>query len=242
MNTIIQWANENSGFLSLMIFISTLFLGWVSGIFQSLMKKPKFKLKINSGPTICTTFVTGKRYNDYDLHRTAISIYLGVSNIGSAPSSIQNVWIGYHWHIKPINWLWFRYRILWYWIKKPINTMEDFQYNFGDRIKIYPSLLQGITTTKKAPVTYLEVGKSINGVVYFEQDDSWGGCFPTSNNGKVKLRIVVIDTFGKKFKKTFWVPSVNIEEAQKYNPAFGASFAIMRGEIENESVGVKNNI
>ena len=110
--------------------------------------------------------------------------------------------------------------------------MEDFQYELGDHVKIYPSLLQGVSTIGKSPETYLEVGKSINGVVYFEQDDSWGGCFPTSKNSKVKLRVAVIDTFGRKYKKTFWAPFVSLEEAQKYNPAFGATFAIMRGEFK----------
>jgi len=120
--------------------------------------------------------------------------------------------------------------------------MEDFQYDFGDRVKIYPSLLQGVSTIKKSPETYLEVGKRVNGVVYFEQDDSWGGFFPTSSNSKVKLRIIVIDTFGKKFKKTFWAPYVTLEEAQKYNPAFGASFAIMRGELKGIDEVLNNGI
>lgn len=243
INDIIKWSNENSGFVSVILFVVTLFLGWISGIFQSLRKRPKFKVKIIPGPTICTTFCTGKKYNGYDVHRTAISVYLGISNIGSAPSSIETTWIGYHWNIKPISWLWFRYRILWYWLKQPITTLEDFQYNFGDHVKIYPSLLQGTNSIGKSPETYLEVGKSVNGVVYFEQDDSWGGFFPASRSNRVKLCVVVIDTFGKKYRKTFWAPFEDLKEAQKYNPSFGATYAALRSEFkpENEALNQTNS-
>ena len=234
ISDIIKWSNRNAGFLSVIIFVVTLFLGWTSGIFRSLRKRPKFKIKIMPGPTMCTTFCTGKKFNGYDVHRTAISAYLGISNIGSAPSSIETVWIGYHWNISPISWLWFRYRLFWYWLKQPITTMEDFQCAVGDNVKIYPSLLQGTSSIRKAPETYLEVGKNVNGVVYFEQDDSWGGCSPALKNNRVKFRVIIFDTFGKKYKKTFWAPFKDLHEAQKYNPSFGATYATLRNEFGPE--------
>lgn len=234
LNTLIKWANNNDGFISIVVFFASILLAWVTGIFRSLIKKPKFKIRILVGPTLCSTFTIGKKFNDHDIHRTAISIYIGLANVGSAPASIEKVWVGYHWHLKPISWLWFRYKFFWYWLKDPITTMSDFHYDFGKQVKVYPSLLQGTYMTGNKPETYLEVGKSVNGVVYFEQDDSWGGCFPTMKNNMVQLRVVVLDTFGRKYKKTFWAPFVTLEEAQKYNPAFGATFAILRGELKNE--------
>ena len=235
LNSLIKWSNTNAGFISVVVFISTILVGWVSGIFRSLIKKPQFKIRILEGPTICSTFTLGRKHKKHDIHRTAISIYMGLANVGSAPANIEKIWVGYHWHLKPVSWLWFRYKFFWFWLKDPITTMDDFQYDFGEQVKIYPSLLQGTYATGHKPETYLEVGKSVNGVVYFEQDDSWGGCFPTMKNSKVKLRVVVLDTFGRKYKKTFWVPFVTLEEAQKYNPSFGATFATLRGEINSEN-------
>lgn len=81
--------------------------------------------------------------------------------------------------------------------------MKDFQYDFGEDIKVYPSWMQGTTLTMSTVDTYLEVGESATGVAYFEQGDSYGNFHPTSKNGKVKLFVRVIDTFGGKHTKNF---------------------------------------
>jgi hypothetical protein len=176
-STLIDIANKNSGFINILIFIITILLGWVSGIFKALRRRPKFKLQLLPGPTMCSTFPTGKKHNGYDVHKTAMSLYLKVSNIGSAPSSIENVEVGYHWHLRSISWEWVKYRLFWYWLKNPIITMEDFKYDLGEYIKVYPSLLQGTYLTGKTVNNYLKIGRSVNGVVYFEQPDSWEGVF-----------------------------------------------------------------
>jgi len=227
LQSIIDWSNQNSGFVSILIFGLTLFLGWISGIFGSLRNKPKFKLRVISGPTLCTTYSKGRQHLGYDVHGTAISIYLGISNVGSAAASIENVFLAYHWNIKPLSWNWFRYRLGWFWLTHPIITMDDFQYNFGDRIKIYPSLLQGSHILRTDTDVYLEVGKSVTGVVYFEQTNSFGGCFPYSQNGFSRIKVAVLDSFGKKHKKTFRVPVVSLDEARKYNPSFGGTYEVM---------------
>ena len=74
LKSLIVWSNENSGFVSVLIFALTLFLGWISGIFGALRKKPKFKLQVIPGPTLCTTFFTGQKHEGHDIHRTAISV------------------------------------------------------------------------------------------------------------------------------------------------------------------------
>jgi hypothetical protein len=185
------------------------------------------------GPTQCSVVATGQKHGDYDIHRTAISIYLGISNIGSAASTIKNIKIGFHWHLIPFSWLWLKHKLIWFWIEHSTIIMADFQYNFGENIKVYPFLFQGNRLTGNNSDTYLEVGREINGVVYFEQDDSWGACFPSPDKGgNVSVRIAVEDVFGKKHKKTFKIPFVSIEEARKYNPSFGATYATMRQDGE----------
>lgn len=66
--------------------------------------------------------------------------------------------------------------------------------------------------------------------MYFEQADSWGGRFPTIHNGHVRIKARVHDTFGNSHTRKFWVRSVDLSEARKYNPAFGKTFAELRGE------------
>jgi hypothetical protein len=95
------WLNENQGVVSALIFAVTIFLGWVSGIFGSLRRTPKLRLQLLPGPTFCSTFPTGKKQAGHDTHRTAISLYVNIANVGSAPTSVDNVELGYHWHVRP---------------------------------------------------------------------------------------------------------------------------------------------
>jgi hypothetical protein len=220
-----------------------LFLGWVSGIFGALRRKPKLRLWVKPGPTICTTFSTGEKWEGYNVHRTAISVYLGVANIGTVATSIRNVAIGYHWHLRPFSltgiksrifwqhliWNRIRYAIFWEWIKQPFVALDDFQTTVAaQRSKIYPSLFQGSTSFGTTTDTYLEPGKIVSGIVYFELDDSWGGRFPAVRARQTRIKIAVEDAFGVNHKKTFWIPVGSLSEAQKFNPSFGQSLSNLK--------------
>lgn len=98
-NVAADWSNQNQGVLAVVLFLVTLALGWVSGIFSALRRKPKFQISVIDGPTFCCTFMLGKRHGDYEVHRTGVALYLRIANVGSAPSSIDNISIGYHWHL-----------------------------------------------------------------------------------------------------------------------------------------------
>jgi hypothetical protein len=107
-------------------------------------------------------------------------------------------------------------------------TVAEFQCKIGDSIKVYPSLLQGSAMLGTTTDTFLESGRQANGVVYFEQDDSYGGNYPTPRNGRAKVRVIVSDVFGRKHKKSFWIPVVSLVEARKYNTSFGGTLEALR--------------
>ncbi|WP_429163970.1 hypothetical protein [Aeromonas rivipollensis] len=215
------WTNENQGVLSVALFVITVIFGWFSGIFSALRRKPKFKIETIPGPTFCCTYLTGNKYQEYDAHQTAIAIYLHISNIGAAPSSIHKVRVGYHWNLIPWSMLWLKNAIGWFWIEHQAVALTDFQVEIGDNIKVYPFLTQKNHLSPARPVSFLEIGQSINGVVYFEQPESWGGCLPKSKKQLVKIKVEVTDVFGGRHKATIKVPAVTLEEARKYNPEFG---------------------
>lgn len=225
-----RWSNENQGLVSVAIFLITIALGWVSGIFSALRRKPNFRITIIPGPTFCCTFPVGRKRGEYDVHRTAVALYLNIANIGSASSSIENISIGYHWYLKPFSISWVKYTLGWFWLSQQATALADFQMNIGENIKVYPFLTQKNILLGSEAETYLKVGCSTNGVVYFEQSDSWGGCFPTVNNGVVRLKVRVQDVFGRNHYAKFDVPSVSLDDARKYNPAFGKTLAELRGE------------
>jgi hypothetical protein len=72
--------------------------------------------------------------------------------------------------------------------------------------------------------------RGTNGVVYFEQTNSWGGCFPSPSNGQVKIKVLIRDVFGRAHKAKFKISAVSMKEARKYNPSFGKTFAELRNE------------
>lgn len=222
------WLNANQGVVGVGLFLATILLGWLSGIFAALRHKPKFRISTIEGPTFVCTYGTGEKKDDFDVHRTGIALYLHISNVGSAAASIDNISVGYHWHIKPFGWLWWKYRIGWFWLHNQAVALEDFQVKIGEDTKFYPFMTQRSSISGHTADAYLEVGRSTNGVVYFEQEDSFGACFPSADNGRVKMRVGITDSFGQRHMSTLSVPRVAIAEAQRFNPSFGLTFVRLR--------------
>lgn len=235
----VEWLNQNSGFVSAIIFLATLFLGWISGIFKALRRRPKFKIKILPGPTFASTFNVGKKFEEYEVHKTSLSLYLSITNIGSAPANIENIAVAYHWNITKFNFLWIRYRVFWFWLKNQAVIMEDFKYDFGENIKFYPFLFQkSIFQPPSSNGLYLREGQNSIGVVYYEQDESYGGCFPYNKGNKTKMIVQVTDSYGNKYSKKFLIPIVSLEEAKKYNPSFGETFKFLRKAQEKNEKSI----
>ena len=227
---IAAWLNNHTGVLAVIIFFATLFLGWITGIFSSLRRKPKFKASLLDGPTFSCTYVTGKTKNEHDVHRTGIALYLSVANIGSSAASLRNVSVAYHWNIKPVSLLWFKYSLGWFWLHDQTAALTDFQGKIGEYTKVYPFLTQDTTLIPHKTVTYLNIGQSTNGVVYFEQQDSWGGCSPKGKKDIIKIKVMLHDSFGKKHTYKLKIPVVSMDYARKYNPSFGKTLAELNGE------------
>ena len=171
-----------------------------------------------------------EKNGEHEAHRTGIALYLAVTNTGSAASSIGNISIGYHWHIQPFSFAWLKYSVGWFWLHDQIASLTDFHGNIGENIKVFPFLTQKNHLAPVDAKTYLQAGQSTNGVVYFEQSDSWGGCFPFPRKSGVPIKVVIEDAFGKKHCAKFKIPSVSMECARKYNPSFGKTLAELHGE------------
>jgi len=199
------------------------------GIFSALRRRPKFSLRFINSPTFCCNDHTGKKYHEYDVHRTGFAIYLEVTNVGTAASSIQDVAIAYHWNIIPFSIKWLRYSFGWHWEERQTVALDDFQVEIGEKVKIYPFLFQGNSASSANTATFLQRGQSTNGVVYFEQEDSWGACSPKIKNNAVLLKVMVFDAFGKGHVSKFRIPAVSLEHARKYNPSFGETIAALTG-------------
>ena len=227
-----NWLNQNEGVLTLILFGLTLFLGWVSGLFSSLRQKPRFHISLIPGPTFVSVLGTGEKHGNFDVHRTCIALYLRIINAGSAGGAIDKVQVGYHWALRPLNITWLRYGLGWFWIEEQTVALDDFQVSMGgDKSKAFPFLTQRSHISGESATSYLRIGEATNGVVYFEQSDSWGGCFPFSRRGVVKMRLTVVDSLGGRHRARIEVPKVALAEARKFNPSFGQTFSELRAEL-----------
>lgn len=214
---LIKWSNDNDGFVSIILFIVTIFGGWISGIFEGLRRRPKFNINvIMEGPTMCCTFETGRKSDSHDTHRTAIALYLEIANVGSAPSDIKAIEIGYHNHT-------LKHTLLHFWLKHQTVALVDFHVPIGDKVKAYPFLIQGSSIVNREPETFLEVGKKIVGVVYFEQPESWGGFYPRDKEGKVSVKVKITDVFGGKHTVKAMIPKLSLDQARRFSPLFGST-------------------
>jgi len=244
LQEITDWLNSNEGLLSLLLFIMSLIIAWMTGIFRALIRKPKFKIRVIPKMTFGSVFLTGEKYTPprqgtYDVHKTAFVLYLEITNIGSAPSELGKIQIGYF--IDDGKKTFFKKRI---WIKET-NILADFiiPTATGQAIKI-PHLRQADPLVDSKYNGFLEVGKSIIGAAYFEQNSSWGNRYPRTDKSYIAdLKIKVKDAFGNTYFTKTKVPIRDIRELFRYNPAFGSSHALIDKDVENlETEETKENV
>jgi len=225
--SIIDWSNHNSGFLTLIIFIVTLLLGWISGIFKALIKKPKLAIELIKTPSFCSTFDTGRKKNGVDIHRTAILLYLKILNVGSEATEPHKISVGYK---AKNNFIPFK----WCWIEHETTLLSDFTMAMGDKIKAFPFLKQKNELISNKLSTYLKVGQSINGLVYFEQDESTGNNYPKSDVAhNVRILIKIVDSFGNKFYKRASISKVKIEAVKEHCKYFGLTRELTEKNIKD---------
>lgn len=219
MQDIINWANENSGFVSVVIFILTLLIAWFSGLFSFLRNKPKFKMEVIEQCSFYSIFDLGRLHEGYPVHKSSFVLYLRITNIGRAPASIEKIKLGYlksdfsHKFFSKRNYV--------------VETIakEEFKFKFSnsEKEKVYPFLKQRNVSFNNDSDSYLPVGKSNNGIAYFEEHEAYGSWMPRINkdNETSNIKLVVFDSFGNKYQLKFNLKLVSPQQAFDYSPYFG---------------------
>jgi hypothetical protein len=219
VNDIIKLTNDNSGFISVLIFALSLLIAWVGGLFSELRKRPKFRIEIIRQCTFGTTFDLKKEFKGLPVTKTAIVMYFKITNVGKAPSSIGEIRVGYR--KSDLNFGIFSRRN---WINEWI-AIDDFRMSLGngDHTKVFPFLKQRNKLYPNQSDTFLEIGKTQNGVVYFEQEEAFGSWMPRINNDNktINIQVEIKDAFGNHHYKTVDIDYVNSDYAFKFNPRFG---------------------
>ena len=184
---LIKWTNSNSGFLSLLLFIATLLIGLVSGLYSSLTSRSKIKVEILKRPAVCMVEKIEKTHS-----RASFGVYLKIVNIGYSPVDIDSVFLSFQTQSKA-------------WSEKLSSTVcksEFFEVLDGNKLKILPFLMQMSPNAVADNSSYLNRGQQKNGIVYFESEPMIDSELPFHNQEfKIKIKLFLKDTLGKSYLK-----------------------------------------
>lgn len=99
------------------------------------------------------------------------------------------------------------------------------QFNESEQIKVFPFLRQQSIILPNETDLYLEVGKIVNGVSYFEEE-AYGSWMPRLNKDKktTDIKIKIYNSFNGIHKAKFTIDIIEAQEALKKNPYFGQTY------------------
>ncbi|MFA5017519.1 MAG: hypothetical protein WC504_08230 [Methylobacter sp.] len=179
--------------------------------------KPDLKIELIPTPSFCSSFDSELPNESINIHRTAIILYLKITNVGNAPTEIGDIHVGYE-----------SMENDWYWLLEETTLLDDYQIPIGEeKIKIFPFLKQKNYLTENDTNGFLNPGQSRNGIVYFEQKASGGNLYPKMDEEyKVKIKIQVHDTKGFKWTIEKKISKVIINAAREHCPSFGKTLLL----------------
>ena len=182
--------------------------------------KPDLKIKLIPTPSFCSSFDSVLPNEITRIHRTAIILYLKITNTGNTPTEIGRIHVGYE-----------SMEESWCWLSEETTLLDDFVMPMGEKVKVFPFLKQKNNLMTNDTDTFLNPGQSRNGIVYFEQKASSGYRYPKiDENFKVNIQIVVHDNQGQKWSIQEKITKVMIDAAREHCPLFGKTRLVAGGD------------
>lgn len=208
-----EWVEYNSGFLSVAIITISIIVGWLSGTFKAIRRKPKLSVNLNK-PSFYSIRCFEEYYQGISLFRPFFLLYLDIKNIGYSPTTITG------------NRLCFKVRVGKIRFKKicikDVPVLGDVGHTIGENLRVFPFLIQKNTLMNNdSELSYLKEGGQANGMLYFESPKCWGDFVPYNKDGKTKIYLKVIHTMGKPVSKKFLVEEWLLSYAEKFNKNLG---------------------
>ena len=181
---------------------------------------PDLNIELILTPSFCSSFDSELPNEITRIHRTAIILYLKITNTGDAPTEIGRIHVGYE-----------SMEESWCWLCEETTLLDDFVMPMGEKVKVFPFLKQKNALMTNHTDTFLNPGQSRNGIVYFEQKASSGYQYPkVDENFKAKIRIVVHDNKGEKWSIQEQITKVMINAAREHCPLFGKTLLLAGGD------------
>lgn len=92
MSDLAEWANNNSGWISILVFSLSMLLSVAVWVLRRLLSKPRIKLEDFEEPTFCSSFDAPGKVGFSN--RTTFLIYLKIRNIGRTSVQIWGFILG----------------------------------------------------------------------------------------------------------------------------------------------------
>lgn len=182
--------------------------------------KPNLKIELIPTPSFCASCDSELPNESNRIHRTAIILYLKITNIGDAPTEIGPIHVGYH-----------SMEENWHWLRDETTLLDDFVMPMGEKVKVFPFLKQKNNLMTNDTETFLNPGQSRNGIVYFEQIASSGYQYPKMDEDfKVNIQIIVHDNKGQSWSVQERITKVMIDAARDHCPHFGKTLLLAHGD------------
>ena len=213
MSELAEWANNNSGWASILVFSLSIVLSTSVWVVKKLLSKPRLRLEDLKEPTFCSSFDAPGEIGGS--HRTAFLIYLKITNIGRAPTQVGDIHLGYR-STENADGESFR------WLLKETPMLEDFKLPMNDtEVKVFPFLKQRSSSINSETKTYLYPGEYVNGLVYFEQAPSKGLDYPYMDPDYLVItKIRVHDPTNNYWEIEVPIHKIEIDVIRKINPRF----------------------
>lgn len=176
---------------------------------------------------------TGRFNGPYATHRTIISCYLSVTNIGNHTITIDQVYLGFRWHHRAKLRAIFSRR---HWSSGMSISSSNFSKSIGENIVLYPFLMQN----RGSDLT-LAPGAQITGIAYSEFSECYGNAHPSFRDKKATISIKIRDASGKIHRGKAIVTHVSIDDARKYSPLFGTTLLKMNPDQTEIPVDLDNH-
>ena len=182
--------------------------------------KPDLIIELIPTPSFCSSFDSDLPNESVNIHRTAIILYIKITNVGNAPTEIGKIHVGYQ-----------SMENDWHWLCEETTLLDDFVMSMGEKVKVFPFLKQKNYLMDNDINTFLNPGQSRSGIVYFEQKASSCNLYPKiGEDFKVKIQIRVHDTKGQKWSTEQNITKVMIEAARDHCPHFGKTLLLAQGD------------
>lgn len=207
------------GVLSVAVFLFSLFVHRSES--KKEMSKPELKVELIPTPSFCSTFDSELPNESTNIHRTAIILYLKITNTGNAPTEIGQIHVVYQ-----------SMENDWHWLREETTLLDDFLMPMGkEKNKVYPFLKQKNHLINNDINTFLSPGQSCNGIVYFEQKASGASLYPKiDENYQVDIKILVHDTKGLQWMLEEKITKVMVNAAREHCPSFGKTILLSKGD------------